>query len=118
MESILLTTQIVLAVILTIVVLLQKSSSIGLGAYSGGGSNDTVFGAKGASGFLTKVTFTLGFVFVVNTVALTYIYNTSKDDSVINMIDENSAPLAPESTKSPAPSAPNGSAPTLPDTKE
>lgn len=118
MESILLTTQIVLAVILTIVVLLQKSSSIGLGAYSGGGGNDTVFGAKGAGGFLTKVTFTLGFVFVVNTVALTYIYNTSKDDSVVDMIDENSAPLAPENTESKqTPSAPS-SAPTLPDTKE
>jgi preprotein translocase subunit SecG len=43
MTGILLITQIVLVVIITIAVLLQKSSSIGLGAYSG--SNESVFGA-------------------------------------------------------------------------
>ena len=45
MTSTLLIVQFVLAILLTIIVLLQKSSSIGLGAYSG--SNDSLFGAKG-----------------------------------------------------------------------
>ena len=52
MSGILLVVQFVLAIIITIVVLLQKSSSIGLGAYSG--SNESLFGAKGPAGFLAK----------------------------------------------------------------
>jgi len=84
MTSILLILQFVLAGILTIVVLLQKSSSIGLGAYSG--SNESVFGAKGPAGFLTKVTFVLAFAFIVNTLALGYFYNQTKKSSIMDNI--------------------------------
>ena len=58
MSLIFLILQFVLAVIITIAVLLQKSSSIGLGAYSG--SNESLFGAKGPAGFLAKFTFVVG----------------------------------------------------------
>ena len=75
-------TQIVLVAILTIAVLLQKSSSIGLGAYSG--SNESVFGAKGPNSFLARVTFTIGFLFVVNTIALGYMYSKEAKKSVVN----------------------------------
>ena len=68
MENVLLIALIVVAVIITIAVLLQKSSSIGLGAYSS--SNETLFGAKGPASFLAKTTFILGFVFVVLTIWL------------------------------------------------
>ncbi len=54
MTSTLLIIQFVLAVVITITILLQKSSSIGLGAYSG--SNDSLFGAKGPGNFLSKAT--------------------------------------------------------------
>ena len=50
MASTLIIIQIILAVVITGFVLMQKSSSIGLGAYSG--SNDSLFGAKGPVGFL------------------------------------------------------------------
>ena len=75
-------TQIVLVVILTIAVLLQKSSSIGLGAYSG--SNESVFGAKGPNSFLAKVTFSIGFLFVLNTIALGYLYSKEARHSVVD----------------------------------
>jgi len=76
--------QFILAAILTIAVLLQKSSSIGLGAYSG--SNESVFGAKGPAGFLTKATFAVGVLFIINTVFLTYSFNKDKNSSVIDHI--------------------------------
>ncbi len=76
--------QIVLVVILTIAVLLQKSSSIGLGAYSG--SNESVFGAKGPNSFLARVTFTIGFLFVVNTIALGYLYSQEAKKSVVDEV--------------------------------
>lgn len=100
MTSILLITQIVLVVLLTIAVLLQKSSSIGLGAYSG--SNESVFGAKGPGSFLAKTTFVLGFLFVVNTITLGYFYGQANSESVVDTIVEMTDVAAP-ATQMPAP---------------
>jgi len=97
--SFLLIVQIVLVIILVIAVLLQKSSSIGLGAYSG--SNESVFGAKGPASFLAKATFTIGFLFVVNTITLGYMYSQSKNASVVDAMIEDTnvvAPVAPTTT--------------------
>lgn len=98
MTTTLFVVQIVLAVFITIIVLLQKSSSIGLGAYSG--SNESVFGAKGPAGFLAKFTMFLGLLFVLNTIALSYTYNTQSQKSILDSIPSNT--LAPT-----APAAPN-----------
>jgi len=95
MTSVLLILQFVLSVILTIVVLLQKSSSIGLGAYSG--SNESLFGAKGPAGFLAKATFLLGLLFIINTIALGYYYNQEKKGTIIDTIDTNK--LIPDAPK-------------------
>jgi preprotein translocase subunit SecG len=84
MTTIVLVLQFVLAIILTIAVLLQKSSSIGLGAYSG--SNESLFGAKGPAGFLAKFTFVVGFLFILNTLALGYFYNQAKKASLAEQI--------------------------------
>jgi preprotein translocase subunit SecG len=107
MTETLLIFQVILAVAITIVVLLQKSSSIGLGAYSG--SNDSVFGAKGPMNFLTKATFTMGFLFVVNTIALGYYYNKDYSSSIVDTVNVESVvptvPTAPKADTS-APAAP------------
>jgi preprotein translocase subunit SecG len=84
MTSTLIIIQIALAVLITIAVLMQKSSSIGLGAYSG--SNESLFGAKGPVSFLQKATFTLGLLFVINTLTLVYLYNTQNTISVTDKI--------------------------------
>ncbi len=85
--SFLLIVQIVLVAVLVLAVLLQKSSSIGLGAYSG--SNDSVFGAKGPNSFLAKATFTIGFLFVINTITLGYMYSQKAQSSVVdNLVDQ------------------------------
>jgi len=107
MTSTLLIVQIVLAIIITITVLLQKSSSIGLGAYSG--SNESVFGAKGPTGFLAKATFTLAFLFVINTLVLGYLYTESNTASVTDSIvpaNNAAVPAAPSTPENTAPSAP------------
>lgn len=113
MTSTLLIVQFVLAILITVAVLLQKSSSIGLGAYSG--SNDSMFGAKGPANFLTKATFILGLLFVLNTLALGYLYNQERLNSAIDNVNTDTLiPTAPiESTQ--APSAPT--VPTVPTTK-
>ena len=103
MTSFLLIVQFFLVVLLTIAVLLQKSSSIGLGAYSG--SNESVFGAKGPGSFLAKTTFFLGFLFIANTIALGYFYAEAANKSVVDTITtpvSAPAPAAPESAVAPA----------------
>ena len=106
MTSTLLIVQIVLAIAITIAVLLQKSSSIGLGAYSG--SNESLFGAKGPTGFLSKFTFTLAFAFIVNTLVLGYLYTASNSASVTDSIVPTNSNIPSTSPKQPlsAPAAP------------
>ena len=103
MTSTLLIVQIVLAISITISVLLQKSSSIGLGAYSG--SNESMFGAKGPMGFLAKLTFILGLLFILNTLALGFLYTKESNKSVADTIST-SIPTSPETKKEATPSAP------------
>lgn len=104
MTSTLFIVQIILAIVITIIVLLQKSSSIGLGAYSG--SNESVFGAKGPTGFLAKLTFSLAFLFIVNTLALGYLYTSASSSSVADTIVPASNAAVPASTETSTPSAP------------
>ena len=106
MTSTLLIVQFVIAIILTITILLQKSSSMGLGAYSG--SNDSLFGAKGPGNFLSKATIALGLVFVINTITLGYLYNEQRQESAVDSVKINSLiPTSPVKQTSPAaPTAP------------
>ncbi|MBZ7964709.1 preprotein translocase subunit SecG [Campylobacter sp. 2457A] len=76
--------QFVIVVIICIAVLLQKSSSIGLGAYSG--SNESLFGAKGPANFLAKFTFIMGVFLIANTIGLGYLYNHTNKDSLAEKI--------------------------------
>ncbi|DAB35357.1 MAG TPA: preprotein translocase subunit SecG [Sulfurospirillum sp. UBA12182] len=102
MTGILLVSQFILAIVLTIAVLLQKSSSIGLGAYSG--SNESLFGAKGPAGFMAKFTFVVGIVFIANTIALGYFYNQDKKVSLAEdiKIEKSVVPATPEEPAAPA----------------
>jgi len=111
MTSTLLIVQIVLAIAITISVLLQKSSSIGLGAYSG--SNESMFGAKGPMGFLAKLTFILGLLFILNTLVLGYLYTKESNKTVADTITS-SVPASAEEKKGTAPAAPS----TTPSTEE
>ena len=116
MTSTLLIVQIILAIAITIAVLLQKSSSIGLGAYSG--SNESVFGAKGPTGFLAKLTFTLAFAFIINTLTLGYLYTAQNSSSLADTIvpkNNASVPAAPATSEAPVNTAP--AAPSAPTNK-
>jgi preprotein translocase subunit SecG len=118
MTSTLLIVQFVLAILLTIIILLQKSSSIGLGAYSG--SNESLFGAKGPGNFLTKATMALGLIFVINTVVLGYLYNEQRNQSAIDTVKTDSLIPATPVTKpqAAAPLAPTSApVPTVPESK-
>ena len=105
MTSTLLILQFILAILITIAILLQKSASMGLGAYSG--SNESMFGAKGPANFLTKLTFGLGIAIVLNTLYLGYLYNQENSKSVVDNVQINTiVPTVPtaatKTTQAPA----------------
>lgn len=111
MITLLIILQFVIVVVICIAVLLQKSSSIGLGAYSG--SNESLFGAKGPAGFLAKFTFVMGILLIANTIGLGYLYNNAGKSSLAEKIkiDTNtsipSVPLVPNNPLNNAPAAPS-----------
>ncbi|HHD82126.1 MAG TPA: preprotein translocase subunit SecG [Campylobacterales bacterium] len=98
MISTLLVVQILLTIAIIIAIMLQKSSSIGLGAYSG--SNESMFGAKGPASFLAKATFVLAILFVLNTLAMGYLYNQEKSQSVTDTLSTPTSVPTPDTNKS------------------
>lgn len=112
MGDILLILQFILAIMITLVVLLQKSANMGFSSYSG--SNDGLFGARGPASFLAKMTFFMGFLFVANTIALGYIYMKDSNKSIVDNIQIPAAPLSIDNNTSSntaplSPSIPNES---------
>ena len=63
LQSVLLTLHVLVAVGLIAMVMIQHGRGADAGAAFGSGSSGTVFGARGASGFLTKATALLGALF-------------------------------------------------------
>ena len=97
MENILLVVNIILAILLVIFVLLQKSEGGALGI---GVSEDNFMFSRSAGNFFTKATAIIATLFIICSLALTII---SRDDltptsSVLDKIEENSdeAPQIPE----------------------
>lgn len=87
MSTVFVVIEIILSLAIVGVVLLQKSSNLGLGVYSG--SNESLFGAKGPAGFLAKFTMFLGLLFLANTIFLGYQFNAKQQKSVF---DKDSTP--------------------------
>ena len=97
MENILLVVNIILAILLVIFVLFQKSEGGALGI---GVSQDNFMFSRSAGNFFTKATAIIATLFIICSLALTII---SRDDltptsSVLDEIEENSdeAPKIPE----------------------
>jgi preprotein translocase subunit SecG len=102
MESILLTVNIILAVLLIIVILLQRSEGGALGL---GVSQDNFTSSRSAGDFLTKFTSILAIFFIVTSVALVSIsrFEIREVQSVIDLKKEKdqnkNLPQIPENQK-------------------
>tara|TARA_Y100000590_G_C14858911_1_gene690547 strand:- start:75 stop:374 length:300 start_codon:yes stop_codon:yes gene_type:complete len=98
MENLILVLNIILAVLLVGVILLQRSEGGALGL---GVSQDNFISSRSASNFLTKTTAILATLFIVTSISLTII---SKEEisstSVLEKVDEEKDSLEPEIPKS------------------
>ena len=98
MENIVLTLNIILAILLVIVILLQKSDGGALGI---GASQESFISSRSAGNFLTKTTAIIATLFIITSVSLTIISNEGKSSSsVLEKIEEKQDSSEPEIPKS------------------
>ena len=86
MEFFILVLNIVLAVLLVVVILLQKSEGGALGI---GVSQDSFISSRSAAGFLTKATAIIATLFIITSISLTIISNKEiSSSSVLEKVEE------------------------------
>ena len=86
--------QVVVAIFLVLVVLLQPGNKGGASAALGGAGGDTVFGGRGANTFLTKLTYGAAVMFMVTNIALAYM-SKSKGVFDTQQVPVKTAPVKP-----------------------
>lgn len=97
--SILLTIDVLLAIGLIVLVLLQHGRGADAGAAFGSGASATVFGARGSASFLSRTTAIFATFFFINSLGLAFIVSHQPADrSVIEQL-ENAPPTAPDSVE-------------------
>jgi preprotein translocase subunit SecG len=117
MKAFLITMHVLAAFILVAVVLLQHGKGADIGATFGAGASQTVFGGRGASNFLSKMTTGAVIIFMLTSITLTYIGNPS---TVGGLLDDGpvTAPGQPEVEQVPAGSPTEGQAAGAPAVEE
>ena len=94
MENIILIVNIILAIILVILVLIQKSEGGALGI---GNSQESFISSRSAGGILTKITAVLATLFIITSLSLTIISNQQiSKTSVLEKIEEKEDPEEPK----------------------
>jgi preprotein translocase subunit SecG len=79
MYTVLIVFHVLLAVALVAVVLVQRGPGATMGAAFGSGESGTVFGSRGAAGFLTKLTSWLGVAFFAVSLTMAVMLSRSTD---------------------------------------
>ena len=104
LATILLVIHLVIAVAIIVLVLLQQGKGADMGAAFGGGSSQTLFGARGSANFLSRLTSGLVAGFFLTSLSLAYIYNQQSQTS--KSVVESAIPEAPAPAGQPADNLP------------
>ena len=103
MRTFLLTLHILTCLSLVIAVLIQRGKGADMGAMLGGGGSQTVFGARGAGNFLTKLTTGAAILFMITSLSLSYLATQDSQSTIFG--DEVGQEAAPDGGKIPAATA-------------
>ncbi len=79
MQQIFLVVQVLVAVALIAMVMLQQGRGADAGASFGGGASGSLFGSRGPATFLAKITALLAAVFFINSIGLAYLASRAID---------------------------------------
>ncbi len=107
MKEILLVIHMLAAVGIVVFVLLQQGKGADAGAaFGGGGSSQTLFGARGSANFMSRTTAILAVIFFSTSLALAVLYSRQSSQSGRSIVEQ-AAPAAPVAPSVPAvPEAP------------
>jgi len=95
MKEFLLVIHMLTAVGIVVFVLLQQGKGADAGAaFGGGGSSQTLFGARGSATFLSRTTAILAVIFFVTSLALAVLYSRQSSQSGRSIVEQ-AAPVAP-----------------------
>jgi preprotein translocase subunit SecG len=119
MYTLVLILHVVVSFALILIVLLQTGKGAEMGAGFGGGSNQTIFGSRGAATFLSKITTGAAVMFMVTSLTLALMTKNRTGSVVRDTAPRAAAPAAPAAAPAAAPTAPPAThaAPEAPATK-
>lgn len=103
LANVMLTVQVICAIGVIVLVLLQQGKGADMGAAFGSGSSGSVFGATGSSNFLSRATAILATLFFVATLSLSYIA-TKRSEPAGGSVMENTSEVP---VGIPGPAVPN-----------
>ncbi|MEQ1437725.1 preprotein translocase subunit SecG [Fontimonas sp. SYSU GA230001] len=108
MYTVLVIVQVLAAVALIGLILLQHGKGADAGAAFGSGASGTVFGARGSANFLSRTTGWLATVFFAASLALAYwVHGERKAESIVDRVPAAAEQAAPADTgAAPEPQAP------------
>src|SRR4029078_3105915 len=99
LRTILTILQVLSAFVIVALVLLQRSKGADAGAVFGAGASGTVFGARGATTGLSRMTAIFAAIFMINSLGLTYMFQrqvqTAAPQSLIAKAQQGAATPAP-----------------------
>ena len=100
MQSVVLVGHTLIAVLIIVLVLLQRGKGADAGAAFGAGASGTVFGAKGSSNFFSRATAVLATAFFASSLTLAYISSqrSTGPESILEDSLATEAPLEAESS--------------------
>jgi preprotein translocase subunit SecG len=105
MQQLLLVFHVLIAVALVVLILLQQGKGAEMGASFGSGASQTLFGSRGSSSFLLKLTGFFAALFFISSLILGYLAgHQSRPDILQNlsgMPASSAAPTIPTQTQSP-----------------
>jgi preprotein translocase subunit SecG len=108
MQNVLLVLQLLIAVALVAVILIQRTAQDGGGLTGGGSTMGGLFTARGSANLLTRATAILATIFIVNSLALGAIASSQHQNN--SLLDQ----IAPVSTPASVPTPPAPATPEAP----
>lgn len=106
MINLVLTLQVLSAIGIIVLVLLQQGKGADMGAAFGSGSAGSLFGSSGSANFLSRTTAILATVFFVATLALSYLATQNRKPAGAGSVMQNASEVP--TTAPAAPAAPAG----------
>ena len=103
--NLLLVIHLIIAVTIVVLVLLQQGKGADMGAAFGGGSSQSLFGARGSANFLSRATSILVATFFTTSLVLAFLYTRQGEDrsilegSIIEQVQEQAGDVPDEAAQ-------------------